>query len=310
MMNPKPHGVYFLANDRLIELTLAFLNSFRKYNPDIPLCLIPFRNDISLIESLKDTYHFSIYEDHHMLSYCDTLSLKFHPDIRGHYRKLAMWDGPFERFIYVDIDMVVLKNLDFCFRPLSDFDFIVSFSNLPSLRQWVWKNTISTAALLQPAQYNYAANTGFIISRRHAITKEMIQQAESQAHILAPHMELACMEQALINYIVVTSGLRYTSLFALMESPWYPENYTEFWAGNKRSALVDGKFTMLNGKMREVFLIHWAGSWQLRKWEIRLYILLNILKIKKNIWSIRWNMPFKKIWKHYRRLGPPAKHLK
>jgi len=71
-------GVYFVANDRVIDLAIAFLNSFRKFNPTISLCLIPFRDDVSEISKLKEKYNFTIYSDLEFLNFCDSISEKFH----------------------------------------------------------------------------------------------------------------------------------------------------------------------------------------------------------------------------------------
>ena len=293
-------GVYFVANDRVIEMTIAFLNSFRKYNPDIPLCLIPFRNDLDQLKKLQQVYNFTVYQNDEMLTFCDDVSKQFHGKIVGHYRKLAIWNGPFDEFVYIDIDMLVLKNIDFVFRMMDQFDFITSCSNMPSTEKWVWKKSVYKTDELNHEQIKYAANTGFIVSKRNAITLGDIKSGLQRALRLKDHMELGCMDQPLINYLIVTSDKRYTSLYTLLDSPLYPENYIEFWAGNKKSDLMKDFQTIQNGKLRDIFLVHWAGEWQLKKNEIRLFAILNTLKLRKKIWSVSIFMPFRKIWKEYR----------
>jgi hypothetical protein len=120
-------------------------------------------------------------------------------------------------------------------------------------------------------------------------------------------MELYCKEQPFLNYMIVTSGIRYASLWVLMDTPLYPQGYIEYWAGNGRKKLKEGMKTLHNGKLREVFLVHWAGTWQLRKVEIRLYWLLNFLKIRKKIWLTSIFMPMKKLWNSYRYANPPKR---
>jgi hypothetical protein len=304
----KTKGVYFVANDRVIEMTIAFLNSFRKYNPEIPLCLIPFRNDLDQLRKLQSKYKFIIYNDHDFLTFCDEISIQFHGKIMGHYRKLAIWQGPFDEFVYIDIDMLVLKNIDFVYQILNYYDFITSWSNLASTEKWVWKESIYESNVLNQEQIKYAANTGFIVSKKTAITPDDIKAKLASALQLKKYMELRCIDQPLINYLIVTSNKRFSSLYLLLDSPHYPENNIEFWAGNKKSDLMKNMQTMLNGKLRDIFLIHWAGTWQLRKIEIQLYILLSVLKIRKTIWSTSLFMPFKKLWKQYRfaDLGTPT----
>jgi hypothetical protein len=61
-------GVFFLANDGIYDLVVAFLNSFRIHNPTLPLCLIPYRNDIQRISKLAAKYNFAIFDDQSLLA--------------------------------------------------------------------------------------------------------------------------------------------------------------------------------------------------------------------------------------------------
>src|SRR5262245_12241805 len=106
-------GVYFLANDRILDVAISFLNSFRVYNPITALCLVPYGDDIEQLISLRERYNFTVWNDAPALRWCDEVSRAFHGCIVGQYRKLAMWDGPFERFVYIDCDTVVLHSIEF-----------------------------------------------------------------------------------------------------------------------------------------------------------------------------------------------------
>ncbi len=297
-------GVYFVANDRIIDLTIAFLNSFRASNPDIPLCLIPFRNDTQKLAKLSELYHFAIFDDQEFLSFCDQISLLFHPEVTGHYRKLACWQGSFDEFVYIDVDMVVLENIAFSFELLKEYDFVTSCSNIAEAEKWVWKTTIYESNALSIEQIQYAANTGFIVSRKHLIPADTLFERAKEAQKLKMHMELFCKEQPMLNYLMVTSGRKFSSFWLLMDTPLFPQNYIEFWAGNGKKKLVKGNKTFYKGKLRDVFLIHWAGTWQPRPSEIKLFALLNTFRLRRNIWNISIYMPLRKLWKKYRRMNP------
>jgi len=47
-------GVYFLANDCVLDLTVTFLDSFRKHNPVTTLCLVPFAADNHQLKALAE----------------------------------------------------------------------------------------------------------------------------------------------------------------------------------------------------------------------------------------------------------------
>ena len=232
--------MYFVANDRVIDMAIAFLSSFRKYNPDIPLCLIPFRNDTGKLIRLKDVFRFSVFEDEAILNSCDDISLHFHNTVSGHYRKLACWEGSFDEFVYIDIDMLVLKNIDFIFPLIRKYDFLTSCSNMKSIEKWVWKETVYDTGQLNREQIQYAASTGFIASRKGALSIDFARDSLGKAVELAPHMELSCLDQPLINFLIVTSGKTYSSLYALLDTPDFPQNYIEFWAGNSRENFCRG----------------------------------------------------------------------
>jgi len=69
-------------------------------------------------------------------------------------------------------------------------------------------------------------------------------------------MELLCAEQPFLNYLIVTSGRPYSSLFALnfVSGLGLPEGR---WAGGEIGEVVDGSVRTPDG--RPLLLVHWAG---------------------------------------------------
>jgi hypothetical protein len=247
-----------VANDAILELAIAFLNSFRFHNPSMPLCLVPYNDDVERLAQLADQYDFTIWRDHGRLSWCDDISRKFHGNAVGQYRKLAIWDGPFDEFVYIDTDTVVLTDLGFVFAHLEDFDFITSHSDLPEIRMWVWKDSVYATGALTEQQIAYAANTGFLVSRRECLPRTSVDAGLPGALALAEHMELLCCEQPLLNYLFVTSGRPYSSLLTIARTTFAWQMPLERWAG-------DPSFVVRNGRVIRPhtphLLMHWAGEW-------------------------------------------------
>lgn len=299
-MNIK-RGVYFLANDKISELAIAFLNSFRNFNPDIPLCLIPYDSNFKKIASLSDRYNFSIYTDNEILNACDKISVRFLDSISGNFRKLALWEGPFDEFIFIDADTVVLKNVEFCFQYLSEYDFITSHSNIPSIRKWVWKDSIYNANILSNDQINYATNTGYIISYKKALPFKLATEKINAALEIKDHMELWCADQPFLNYLFVTSG-KFTSLLNLYCRNPYQKIPLEQWGGRKHGVIQKGNINFPDENV-SVLLIHWAGIYRLTKFEKWIYQrLFKVLGIKKEIPVVSSFMPNKRLWNYYRNL--------
>jgi hypothetical protein len=257
---PPSRTIYFLANDTMYEFVIAFLNSLRAYNPATPLCFIPYDEDVHRVRALEREYRFTTWSDAAVLARCDRISEQFHGTVVGQYRKLAMWEGSHEQFLYIDTDTVVLTNLDFVFGLLDAVAFLTSHSNLPDLRQWVWKPTMEQSGALTEAQIAFSANTGFIASHRGLLRFDVIQDRLKAALALAPHMELLCTEQPLLNYLFVTSDLRYDSLLMISARTSQPRIPRERWGGSQHMEIRHGRVTY--PWYPPTLLVHWAGLWR------------------------------------------------
>ena len=258
-------GVYFLANDRVYENALTFLNSFRTYNPTIPLCLIPYADDSARVRDLADRHDFTIWQDTETLRRCDGVGRAFMPyDVNRHgmFRKLAAWSGDFDEFIYIDCDTVVLHSVDYAFDFLDRHAFITGNSNYPTTRKWVWHDSIHQTGALTTQQIDYAANTGFIASRKSLIDLDQVITTQLPGALaLAPHMELLCGEQPLLNYLMVTSGLSYTSLSVLANDPANARLPVEQWGGMDIGTVQGGELVRPDD-WPPVLMVHWAGEFQ------------------------------------------------
>jgi hypothetical protein len=119
-------GVYFSANDKVYDWTIAFLKSFRTFNPDLRLILIPFNEECDRILQLQTQYDFEIYIDpsfSRLEAIGKAFELGYTPT--GHYwfRRYAAFWGPLDRFMYLDARQVVLANLRPLITALDQFGF-------------------------------------------------------------------------------------------------------------------------------------------------------------------------------------------
>lgn len=276
-------GVYFLANDRMFEQCIAFLTSFRLNNPSIPLVLIPFDHYIQRLTSLQPKYRFSIWEREEVLTTCDELCCLVKGRSHGHFRKLACWEGPFDEFIYVDSDTVVLETLDVVFGFLSQWDFLASHSNIASIRKWVWKDSATRENSLTREQIAYSANTGFMCSKRNAVRVPDAFAAWHRIGSLAKDLNTELIDQPFLNYFIVTSGLRFSSLYSIFLMNRAVDIPLERWGGRELGPTLNGRF--LSAMFPRTLLVHWAGEWKLAHAENR--------EIRNS-----------NLWKYYRYLDP------
>jgi hypothetical protein len=276
-------GVYFLANDAVAEPVIGFLNSLRAFNPTIPVCFVPFDDDHERVARLAETHGATRWIDDLVLRQCDAISRAFHGGVTmGQYRKLAMWQGPFDEFVYIDSDTIVQHSVDFVFQYLDKFDFLTSHSNIPRIRHWVWRDSIYDTGALRPEQIEYAASTGFVASRRGLIDPRAVRADLAVPLSLAPHMELLCREQPLLNYLIVTSGRPYSSLWSIAQATADPDIPQEQWAGHEIGHVESGR--LIPSQVKRVLLVHWAGEWLRARTE-------------------GGEIPYHDLWRHYRAMG-------
>lgn len=302
-------GVYFLANDLVYDCAVAFLKSFRCYNPDLPLCLIPFDNNCGRVMSLRDQFVFAVFDRETLLHECDGISEAFHGQRRGHYRKIAAWSGIYEKFIYIDIDTIVLGPLDFVFPLLGGFDFVAAYGGV---QQWVWRSSITSAGVLTEEEVDYSVNTGFIASRKGLLSIDYVRSRFAPGLALKSHMALDCYEQPFLNFLMVTSERRYTSLLALNREDASKEYPMEAWAGASRRARVvetNRGFLLVDRRTKHrlysVLFIHWANQWRATGLEAVMEKVFHRLGLARILPNPRWLLPWRSHWKRYRFMPYP-----
>ncbi|MEQ8972832.1 Npun_R2821/Npun_R2822 family protein [Coleofasciculus sp. E2-BRE-01] len=140
-------GIYTLANDAVYDQLVALLNSIEaNAGSDIPVCVIAYNNQLDKVRLevanrqnvtlLEDTALFQRWED---FSYQvwkthpnalqvwqeQGITSKFYRVGENHRYCAFDPDSPFERFIYLDADTLVMNSLDFIFKQLEESDFVV-----------------------------------------------------------------------------------------------------------------------------------------------------------------------------------------
>jgi len=301
-------GVYFLCNDRLIEMAIAFLNAFRLYNPNLSLCLIPYRDDdISQLRSLAGPYNFSIFSDPDVLAACDEIGARIkQKDHR--FRKLAIWEGDFDDFIYLDVDNIVLEDLSPLFDLLDTYQFVVCDSKMAGNIQWVWKDSISLREKIGSDRVQYAANTSFIASKKGALSLNDIETQIDLIDDLVPHMQLSCGEQPLLNLLITSPEKKTTSLTELNDMG--ANVGIGYWAGNGRkpelkAQIYDKGRLKLQGTSNRIIFIHWSGLWHARRIDRFVYGILGLCGLAhRGMRVTKLFFPHKRLWLYYRHLRP------
>jgi hypothetical protein len=249
-------GIYTLANDRMFDWLVAFLESRRIHDPHLPVVVIPFDDRMERVNALRQRYGFDVLE-HDCLKDLDQIGASYFPDDHTWthaFRKFAAFWGPFERFAFVDSDVVLLGSLKEFFdrAEASDVEFVCGDIDLdevyvPStLRDQMTATGVTTGF-----------NTGFFMSSRNALTLDQVRQRGVEGLAVRAGF-LSFGEQPFINWSVAVSGLKVQTYFDLV-----PDMCFSTWAMRGPVADVDGAWRLLDKKWgdvgRRMPLLHWAG---------------------------------------------------
>lgn len=123
-------GVAILASDGILDWLLPFLESYRQHNPDLPTYLIPFDGKMERTRRAAAVYGVEVVADD--LSLVDRLAFTAYPfytrRYRNRLRKFHCLALPLDEVLYIDIDMLVFRDLSPLFGHLrpGERDFLVS----------------------------------------------------------------------------------------------------------------------------------------------------------------------------------------
>lgn len=139
-------GIYTLANDVVYDQLVAFLNSIEvNVAPDMPICVIPYDNNLEKVRSEIDkrervtlldnpdllgrweAFSYQVWQAHpHALKSWQEQGIDGVRRLGANHRYCAFDpDSPFHRFAYFDADVLVLNSLDPVFESLNHQDFVV-----------------------------------------------------------------------------------------------------------------------------------------------------------------------------------------
>lgn len=220
-------GICTLANDQVYHQLVALLNSIEAMMGDIPVCVYPYDDKTSRIaEEIARRPHVQLYCDQASIQQWDQFVRQVwdtHPTARlrwknsdpdfyyrvGTHRRFCAFDGPFDRFLYMDADTLLLNSVAFIFNQLNQQDWVTydfQFKDLSHVYDSASPrlNLIFSSAQLQQEIFCtgfYAAQKGlFDQSQREWLLSELSQGDAEVLYPMAP-------DQTLLNYMVMKAGL-------------------------------------------------------------------------------------------------------
>lgn len=137
-------GICTLANDRIYDQLVALLNSIEaNAGKEIPVCVYPYDDNTERIAGeIAKRPNVQLFDDREAIDRWDAFARAAwdtHPTARerwrkagsegyhrfGTHRRYGAFDGPFDRFVYMDGDSLLMSPLDSLFDRLDSADCVV-----------------------------------------------------------------------------------------------------------------------------------------------------------------------------------------
>jgi hypothetical protein len=253
-------GIYTVANDRMAQFLETFLVSVRRAMPTIPVCIIPFDDSLERTKELAKLHNATLMEPS---AVWDEIGLniygqqEYRPGIPAYryFRKFNSFDGPFDKFCFMDANSILLQPLGDSFAGyLDSYDFIFAKHSGPN-------RTIKSEAAQQVLQLlspklRSGFNAGFFLSRKGVIDP-------GNARVLGSNPRLRrffgkAPEQAFLAWYIAVCGVRHAMMGEIDTTA-----QTGFW-GTRFSVEKrdDGCYYFTEGPSvgRRVYFLKWTGQ--------------------------------------------------
>lgn len=242
-------GVYCLANDEALEWFQAFVRSFRKYNPALPLTVIPYNTSMARLKALQSEFNFSLM-DEAIASRFDGIAHRVAGQRipGGTFRKLSCFAGAYDTFLFLDSDIAVTGDLTRFFAAFakSSSDFVYFDTDL---------TMVYTPGFAQKMVAEYGSpgfNSGAFLARRDSVSEAEILAAVESGEKVRDHFSI-WGEQPFLNYLFdvtrrqLVHGARLIPV--VTEKPWARMQFHYDEHGD----------LYLDAAGREMPFIHWPG---------------------------------------------------
>jgi hypothetical protein len=246
----KKYGIAIIANDRVIDWLLPFLESYRATSTATPLYLIPYDDNMARTRRAADVYGVEVVDiDSAELDALARRLYPFNPGHRRRLRKLLALELPLDEVIYLDVDIILLQDFSQVFGKLEAgrSEFIVA----DRCHDYVYNS--------RHAQYDFLRdalrfNDGFFATSRNILSLQdfydVIAADEKIFHKVRQRGGL--FAQPLTNFVVHRRGLKIVQLHQCIEGASGESYYLA-----KGVTLTEDGALDKDGK--RIYFCHWPG---------------------------------------------------
>jgi hypothetical protein len=245
-------AIAIVGNDKIIEWLLPFLESYRDTNAALPLYLIPYDDNIELTRRAATLYGATLVEEEP--TEIDRLAKELYPGIfngnRRRLRKLQALALPFDEIAYVDVDVILFRDLSPIFGKLKggETEFIVAS---PSF-EYVYNERREAYPFLRDV---LLFNDGFwVTSNKFLRLSDFIETMAKDAAIFHDVRKRGQLfAQPLVNFVTHRRGVKIALLPNVVENASHESFY-------KAPGVTFAGEKPLDPDGREIYFAHWAGA--------------------------------------------------
>ena len=227
------NGIYILANDVVLDQLIALINSIEQnVGADMPICVVPYNDDTQRSRTATQPYpQVQWFDDEALLAKWETFATQIwqaHPTAfdrwaergvagvnrMGMHRRFCCFDGPFDRFIYLDADILAMDSFDLLFDSLDECDFVTydfQYKDLTHVYD-VTSDRLSEVFERDRLETEIFC-AGLYASKKGIFTDQML--ADLLSSLQAGDADILYAngpDQSILNYMVMKLGLKAVNL--------------------------------------------------------------------------------------------------
>lgn len=221
-------GICTLANDQVYDQLVALLNSIEAiYGQDMPVCIYPYdHNTTQITAEIAHRPNVQLYDDQKSIQQWDEFICHIwdaHPTAQAHWLKLGNYkyhrvgthrrycafDGPFDNFVYMDADTLLMSPLTEVFRQINHHDWVVYDFQYKDLSHVYNQSSPKLPEIFSAEQLKteifcsgfYGAKKGLFYAEKRELLLDMLRRGEAEIlYEMAP-------DQTILNYMVMRTGI-------------------------------------------------------------------------------------------------------
>ncbi|MDE2577440.1 MAG: hypothetical protein KGL46_01420 [Hyphomicrobiales bacterium] len=239
-----------VANDKIADWLLPFLESWKRTNAHIPLYLIPYDDGLTITRRAADAYGVTMVES--VSPEIDRLAADLYPLFPGYRRRLRKLQSlalPLDEVVYIDVDVVLFRDFAPMFGHLKkgESEFLIAS---PSF-EYVYNKKKDEVPDLKDAML---FNDGYFLTSNKLLNPQMfVETMERDAKLFHKVRKRGMLfAQPVVNFTVHRNHLK----IALM-SDLVPNASHETFYKAKGVTFKDGM--PLDSAGKEIYFCHWAG---------------------------------------------------